>query len=151
MFVKTMKFTKKTAVIIVVAIALIIAAAIFLSGSGDSDSSSTAFGRGVKTNADRIKYLSDLGWEVDEEPIDEKQIVIPTEFDEIYADYNDLQEQQGFDLSKYSGMELTEFTYNVVNYPVDDEVQAVLYIYDGKVVGGDIHSTALDGFMHGLK
>ena len=38
----------------------------------------------------------------------------------------------------------------MLNYPTDDEVSAHLYVYNDKVIGGDISSAALDGFMHGL-
>ena len=43
------------------------------------------------------------------------------------------------------------YTYRVTNPEYsEDEVLAVLYVLDGKVVGGDVHSTALDGFMVGV-
>ena len=38
----------------------------------------------------------------------------------------------------------------VLNYPDDAQGDAHLYVYKDEIVGGDISSTALDGFMHGL-
>ena len=104
------------------------------------------------TNAARIEYLKDLGYEVDPEPISEKAVVIPKEFNEIFNEYNLLQRKQGFDLSQFKGLEVLLYTYKVTNYPnTSDEVYAELYVRNGHVIGGDIHSTAMDGFMHGLK
>ena len=43
------------------------------------------------------------------------------------------------------------YSYRVTNEAYDgDEVLAVLYIRNGEVIGGDVHSTALDGFMVGV-
>ncbi len=68
------------------------------------------------------------------------------------AEYNALQLQQGFDLRRYGGLICSMYTYRVLNYPSGDEnVLAALFVYRNRVIGGDIHSTALDGFMHGLK
>ena len=48
-------------------------------------------------------------------------------------------------------MDCTTYTYRIMNYPgTGDTVLAQLYIYKNRVVAGDIHSTALDGFMHGI-
>ena len=38
----------------------------------------------------------------------------------------------------------------MVNHPQDSSVQAHLYVYKDKIIGGDVASTALDGFMTGL-
>lgn len=32
-----------------------------------------------------------------------------------------------------------------------DTVLAQLFVYRNRVIGGDIHATAMDGFMHGLR
>jgi hypothetical protein len=44
------------------------------------------------------------------------------------------------------------YTYAVTNYPdASQTVLADLYIYKNRVIGGDVHSTNLDGFMIGIK
>ena len=46
------------------------------------------------------------------------------------------------------------YSLRVTNYPSYDgpgEVWATVLVRKGHVIGGDIHSTALDGFMHGLR
>ena len=61
-------------------------------------------------------------------------------------------EKQGFDLSTYAGETCTAYTYRVTNYEGStDTVLAQLFVYRNRVIGGDIHATAMDGFMHGLR
>lgn len=72
------------------------------------------------------------------------------EFDEVFTQYNDLQKTAGMDLEPYHGKRVKCWTYTVLNYPGEEGVLAHLYIYKDKIVGGDVSSTALDGFMHGL-
>ncbi len=50
---------------------------------------------------ERIAYLSQFGWSVEEESAEVQEIIIPSEFDEVYENYNKLQLEQGFDLTKY--------------------------------------------------
>lgn len=146
MFVYTLKWNRKTALLAVVAAALIICVVIIAVGSGGSGPTCKA-----KTNEDRVDFLKSLGWEVDAEPLEEREIIIPREFSDIYQAYNELQLAQGYDLSQYCGMEATVYTYHVLNYTgYDGHVVAELYIVNYKVVGGDVHSLELDGFMHGL-
>ena len=150
MFVKAVKFNRKTAVFIIIASAAVIAAIILIAGKGSSGASPRS--QAAKTNQDRVDYLAACGWEVEAEPVREQSVIIPREMDGVIAEYNELQKQQGFDLAEYGGLELEMYCYRVTNYPnCSDEVWASLYIYNNRVVGGDIHSTAMDGFMHGLK
>ena len=148
------KFSKKAAVLLIIAAAAILAAIVLISGS--SEISGTKYGKshgvGLKTNDDRISFLSGLGWEVESEPISEQDIVIPRVFSEVYSQYNELQIQQGYDLSEYCGLEAKLYTYKVTNYPnYYGSVELSLYIMNYQVIGGDVHATAIDGFMHGLK
>ena len=150
MFVLTLKWNKKIAMLVVIAIAIVLCAIIFSIGNGDSNGSASVSSK-VKTNEDRVKFLQSLGWEVDETPIGEKTVVIPKEFSEIYDTYNQLQLDQGYDLSEYCGLEATIYTYTVTNYTgYTGNVVADLYVMNYEVIGGDIHSLAIDGFMHGL-
>jgi len=92
-----------------------------------------------------------VGWEVDATPIGEKAVVISKEFSEIYDTYNQLQLDQGYDLSEYCGLEATIYTYTVTNYTgYSGNVVADLYVMNYTVIGVDIHSLTIDGFMHGL-
>ena len=80
-----------------------------------------------------------------------KEIVLPETLGGVLAEYNELQKQQGFDLSQYCGEVCESYTYMLNSYPSGETgVIAQLFIYKGRVIGGDIHSASLGGFMHGL-
>ena len=107
--------------------------------------------KGVKTNQDRIDYLSAYGWQVSEEPIATQELFIPEELDDSYDEYVALQSQQGFNLEKYTSKRVKRYTYEVLNYPTGETgVQANLLLYKNTVIGGEILSPQLDGFLHGL-
>ena len=74
-------------------------------------------------------------------------MAIPDPFDEVYTQYNTLQKQQGFDLEPLAGKVCRQWVYEVTNYPAETPVHANLLVYEDRVVGGDICSTELDGFM----
>ena len=101
-------------------------------------------------DTERIGFLRDLGYEVTPQSVEVREVLIPDEFDEVFTQYNDLQKTAGMDLEPYHGKRVKCWTYTVLNYPGEEGVLAHLYIYKDKIVGGDVSSTALDGFMHGL-
>ena len=100
-----------------------------------------------------IELLNSLGWQVEKTPTDTQKITIPAIFDNVYQNYNELQKTSGFDLSPYCGKSGTRYTFIVTNYPLDtgETVYANVITVDGKVIGGDIMTVSLSGFMHGLK
>ncbi len=105
----------------------------------------------VRSNQDRVDYLSAYGWQVSSDPIATQELLIPEEMDESYDEYLALQTDQGFDLKKYAGKRVKRYTYEVLNYPSGETgVQANLLICKNTVVGGEILSPRLDGFLHGL-
>ena len=107
--------------------------------------------KGVRSNQDRIDYLSSYGWQVAEEPLATQELIIPEEMDASYDEYLALQTEQGFDLAKYAGKRVKRYTYEVLNYPTGEAgVQANLLICKSTVVGGEVLSPRLDGFLHGL-
>ncbi len=106
----------------------------------------------IKSNEDKIAYLESLGWQVSPEPIAVEELLIPTEFDESYQNYLALQQEQGFDLNEYKGKRVKRYSYEITNYPTGETgVQVSLLIYKNKVIGGEVLSPKLDGFVHGLK
>ncbi len=101
---------------------------------------------------ERAKFLLSYGWEVSTVPIEIVEINIPTEFNEVYKKYNQLQISQGFDLTPYKGKAVTRYTYSIINYPDGiKNVRANLLVYKNKVIGGDICTLDLHGFMHSFK
>ncbi len=102
----------------------------------------------VKDNDGRVRFLEQFGWEVDPEPTEEVTIRIPSEFDRVLTSYNELQKQQGLDLSKYRGKEVTRYTYNVKNYPsYTGAVTANVIVFKNRVIGGDVCSSDVSGFI----
>lgn len=106
----------------------------------------------VGTTGERVEFLSQCGWEVDPASETEQNIHIPERFSAVYESYNELQRQQGYDLMPLAGRDCTLYTYTVTNWPDDGQiVLANLYVFENRVIGGDVHSTSLNGFMVGLK
>ena len=104
----------------------------------------------VRTNDDRLAYLSGLGWEVSLQPIATEELLIPQQFSDSYTDYLKLQEDQGFDLTRYCGKRIKRYTYQLTNYPGQDEpMQIALLVYKNRVIGGQIQS-ASGSLLHGL-
>lgn len=100
----------------------------------------------------QVRFLQSYGWEVNEQPCEMVQVVIPETFGDVYENYNEIQKQQGFDLSRFRGKQVSRCSYEVLNYPGQKEyIRANLLIYNHEVIGGDICSIyAENGFMHGF-
>jgi len=114
--------------------------------------STSADPKGVKSNEDRIAYLESYGWSVSPQAVSVEELLIPEEFDETYTQYLELQSAQGFDLSQYCGKRVKRYTYELTNYPTGESgILAGLLIYRNTVIGGDVRSPDLGGFIHGLE
>lgn len=101
--------------------------------------------------AAQLDYINSYGWMVDGDCRME-EIVIPQRFNDVYTQYNKLQKQQGFDLSKYCGETVKQYTYHVLNHPSGGEhVYLHLLVLDDQVIGGDVSATELNGFMQPFK
>lgn len=106
----------------------------------------------IKSNEDRINFLKQFGWEVSPEAVESEQVTIPADFDKVFAGYNEIQKRQGLDLSKYRGKTMMRYTYDVKNYKgYEGKVQVNMLVYKGKVVGGDVCSADVNGFIHGFE
>ena len=106
----------------------------------------------VKTNEDRINFLSQFGWTVESQPCEEQKVTIPSEFDSVFTGYNDIQKAQGLDLSTYAKREMNRYTYVVTNYEgYEGLVYANLLVYKDRVVAGDVCSADVNGFVHGFE
>lgn len=106
----------------------------------------------VKTPEDRVEFLKQFGWEVKSEPIEETEVTIPAEFDKVFAGYNEIQKNQGLDLSRYKNKKVMRYTYEVTNYPdYNGRVLANVLVYRNKVIGGDICTADVHGFIHGFE
>jgi hypothetical protein len=149
MIIKTFKWNRRMCVTILLILGLVLCAVVLLAGVWSRSDKNAD--KALRTNEDRVSYLENLGWEVAPEPIETREIVIPQELSGVFEQYNELQKQQGFDLSRHTGSNATLYSYQVTNYPSEGTVLANIYLIRYHVIAGDIHSTALDGFMHALK
>lgn len=151
MFTKSQKISKKCAVALLIVIGAVMAAAVIILTMPGSGFGITEI-INVSDTDGREEYLRRLGWEIDPSSEQENDIVLPKEFDTVLDSYNEMQKLQGFDLREYRGMDCKQYIYTLTNYAgCDDTVCVTLYVRNGKVIAGDIHSARLDGFMHGIK
>jgi len=106
----------------------------------------------AETNADRVKFLEDYGWQIKSEPIETENVSIPSDFNAVWIEYNKIQKEAGFDLEKFRGKQAVRYTYEVLNHKnvSGRQVRANILVCDGQIIGGDIMTTAIDGFMHAL-
>ncbi len=154
-FIFTAKVDRRKIILGAVAAALLCGAAIIavttLNARGAAALSSGVDPKGVKTNEDRVAYLERYGWQVEPQPASVEELLIPEQFDSNYDQYLSLQSDQGFDLTKYCGKRVKRYAYTIVNYPTGETgVQAGLLLYKNTVIGGEVLSVQLDGFIHGL-
>ena len=98
-------------------------------------------------NDERVNFIASLGVEVDSENYSVKSVVIPQEFNDVYIQYNNLQKQAGYDLEKYVGKTVTQYTYC---FKGSDVKRVNLLVYKQKIIGGDISSVHIDGQMIAL-
>ncbi len=111
----------------------------------------------VRSADDAAGFLSQFGWVVDAGSAETVTVTIPAEFDKIFAGYNEMQKAQGLDLSKYKKKEVTRYTFKVTNYGEYEgkaytrPVYANVLVYRNRVIGGDICSADVSGFIHGFE
>lgn len=145
---------KKGLVWIIAAFILLLIPIFGLVGGFNRDAESVhAFGDSAVS---RISFIKSFGWEVSPDLPETAEITIPSKFNEVYKNYNSLQKSQGFDLKKYRGKAAVRYTYKIVNYPSEsgefaENVVINLIVCEGKIIGGDVCSLELDGFMRGFE
>lgn len=146
----TFKLTKKHIVGAILAVAALVALMILLIPGGGK-AAETGASITVKTQEDCVKYLSDLGYQLDAASAETKKVQIPKTFDAVYEAYNQMQKECGFDLQKYAGKKVDLTTYRVTNWPSGEEVLVDVLVYKNKVIGGAVYTASVEGFMYGLK
>lgn len=102
---------------------------------------------------DRIGFLNSYGLDVDELSEAKEIVVLPSFFDDVLADYNEIQKVQGFDLSVFAGKTVEKYTYTLLNNPFKNDnatVYATLYIYSEEIIAADIYNPSVNGFMQGV-
>ena len=106
----------------------------------------------IKSAEDAAAFLSQFGWQVTAQPVEVKTVTIPSEFDKVFAAYNEMQKAQGLNLAKFKNKDVTRYTFSVSNYPgYEGTVYANVLVYRNRVIGGDICSADVSGFVHGFE
>ena len=149
MFMITAKISKKkiiTGLLLIIAIPFLI---ILFSKTNPSNITAEING---ETKELRRSFLLSMGWQTDGEYEEISTITVPQNFDKIYTQYNEIQKEQGFDLSRYKGLDAHCYSYRIFNYKDEPEgIYATVIVHEGKIIGGDIHQDKQDGFMHGFE
>ena len=151
MLVMTTKVDKRKLLIAAAALLAAVAALIFLGGSDAQPTAGMTAPAVADTNDARVKFLTDLGWEVTTSPAEATEVRIPRNDGEIFARYNELQKSQGYDLTKYAEKKVMRYVYKINNYPgAQEPVYATLLVYKDKIIGGDITDTTPGGKVQGF-
>ena len=154
MFVFSLKANKTRLLILFIFILCVSLALFFTDKKQKPMVSDGAVNYKASDESERAAFLSQFGWEISEDPVGVEEIVIPSEFDETYDKYNQLQVSQGLDLTKYKGLTAKKWTYEVKNYPgyasEKSCIRANIIVYGGAVIAGDISSLEQGGFMNGF-
>ncbi len=104
----------------------------------------------ASTNEERMAFFKQFGWNVNAEPVDAGDVTIPEKFNDVYFSYNNIQKEQGLDLLPYAGKTVQQWTYAVTNYPQQESMRGTILVDNGKVIGGDLCTPQLNGFMTGF-
>lgn len=153
MFVYSIK-SKHIKVALLAIFVVFTAVSLFILSQDSKETGKSGMSIKAATHSERMAFLSQYGWEIDEEPVEVQEVIIPSEFDDTYNAYNEIQKDQGFDLTVYAGMRAKRWTYIIKNYSGyenKDCIRVNVLVYDGLVIGGDVCSIELDGFMHGFQ
>ena len=153
MFVYSIK-SKHIKVALLVIFVVFTVISLFILSQDSKETGKSGMSIKASTHEERMAFLSQYGWELDEEPVEVQEVIIPSEFDDTYTAYNEIQKDQGFDLAVYAGMRAKRWTYIIKNYSGyenKDCIRVNVLVYDGLVIGGDVCSIELDGFMHGFQ
>ncbi len=151
MLVMTAKVDKRKLIVAIALVAAAIGLLLVLGGNGGDDAAA-ASAPAADSNDQRVKFLTDFGWEVTTAPTESMQVRIPTEPDEVFTRYNALQKSQGYDLSAYAGKTVMRYVYRINNFPgATEPVYATVLVYKSQIIGGDITDTAAGGKVQGFK
>ena len=138
--------------VIVLTIAALVAIVFFSAGEATAFASSSAVDfDGMKTNEDRLKFISQFVDGVSGEPSESETFSVPENFDRIMLAYNEIQKSQGLDLTKYKNKKVTRYTYEVEKWGADEiPVFVNLIVYRSKIIACDISSKDPSGFVKPL-
>ncbi len=149
MFICSVKLNK-TRVLSVIAALCLSFTLIFLM-LPDAANTTTSGQNELKDEKGMVEYLSNIGHTVAPNALLVEEVTIPAEFDDTYANYNELQKLSGFDLTKYAGKTAMKYTFKVLNDAENAEEKVInLLVFENHVIGGDVSTTQIGGEIKGL-
>lgn len=104
----------------------------------------------IEDNEDRVKWLESVGRSVEPTPLTSRYVTIPETLPPVLEVYNKLQLAQGFDLRKYCGKTLEQYSYKATQTYNGETLYYSIYVYNGRIVAADAHTASLNGAMMGL-
>ena len=120
--------------VLAILLVLVAAAAVFLLGKAKQEADSDKF-FAMSGNAERVEFLNRQGYIVKPDPVRREDVTVPSEFNETYKSYVEMQKAQGLDLDRHKGDKATLFGYAVLNYPeYPENVYADLLVADNKLI-----------------
>ena len=137
----------------VIALTLAVLVGIFVLGSNDTVAAANTDVKlgGIRTNEDRLEFINQFGIEVSSDPKETVSFSVPENFDMAVSGYNEIQKQQGLDISKYKNKKVTRYTYEVKEYEgYDGAVNVNLIVYRNTVIACDVSSADPNGFVKPL-
>lgn len=146
---KSKKHIKTILFSVIIILVLVFALFIFLHKTKPDESikiNDKIYDMVIKSDKDIPKFLNQFGWKTNPSPIEVSKVNIPSEFNTVYEHYNDIQKEQGLDLSKYKGTECQKYTFKILNHSNDDLVANVI-VYNNYVIGGDVSEEIMNGFI----
>ena len=147
MVIWTVKLPQRKHCILAGALALLLLVGLLSFASGQARSSD-ALAQQEDTLVLCLDCLEGFGWEVAPTPVSTENFTLDSQ---LSQDYLALQQEAGFDLSDDLGAVVTRYTFEILNYPTGETgVLADLLVRDGVIVGGDVRTSGLEGFLHSL-
>lgn len=148
----TLRLKPKTLFGIILALTgVVVIALTFVTNHVKNDSKSVSVIIKASTDEQRRDYLAGYGWETAED-FETKELVIPENWNDVYSAYNEVQLNQGFDLTDFKGKTVTLYTYTITNYEnLSEGVVADMLVCDDNLIGGDVCNTSAEnGFLVGF-
>lgn len=151
MFVVSLKTSKKKVIFILILIVFFIISIFFIFKKDKKPTTAICewgeYNLIVENTDDIASFLSQFGIEIENDILSCENIIIPSIWNDIYTNYNNIQIMQGLDLTEYMGKECQKYTFKVTNYlDTSCDIIATIITYDNRVIGGDISESIYEGF-----
>lgn len=89
----------------------------------------------AESESRQCSFLEQFGLTPVADSVSKKEVIIPTDFNAVYEEYNELQKAVGLDLTKFKGKKAEMVTYELENATAR---YAVLLIYNDTVIGAHL-------------